>query len=69
MGKTPGPVYELQDLLGKDIGGQFYSEELSPVHVTTRSTYAIGKILKKMVRRGILEYLVRWRGYNADFDP
>ena len=39
--KITRPVYELQDLLGKHIDGQFYVEELSPVHVTTRTTYAI----------------------------
>ena len=31
-------------------------------------TYRIDKILKKSVRRGVLEYLIRWRGYTADFD-
>ena len=64
--KIPRPVCELQDLLGKHIDGQFYAEELSPVHVTKRTTYSIDKILRKRVRRGILEYLVRWRGYNSD---
>jgi hypothetical protein len=34
MRKIPRPVYELEDLLGNNIEGQFYSEELSPVIVT-----------------------------------
>ena len=64
----PRPIYELQDMLGKHIDGQFYAEELSSVHVTKQMTYAIDKILRKRVRRGILEYLVRWRRYIPDFD-
>jgi len=60
-------VFELEDLRGREIEGQFYSEELVPVRVTKQTTYKIDKILDKSVRRGILEYLVRWR-YAADFD-
>ena len=66
--KFPRPVYELQDLLGNHIDGQFYAEELSPLHVTKRTPYAIDKILKKRFRRDILEYLVRWRGYKSVLD-
>ena len=66
--RIPCPVYELQDLLSKHIDGQFYAEKLSPVHVTIHTTYAINKILRKRVRRGILEYLVRCRGYSSAFD-
>jgi len=61
-------VFELEDLRARVIEGQFYSEELVPVRVTKQTTYKIDKILDKRVRRGILEYLVRWRGYGEDFD-
>jgi len=66
--RTLRPVFELEDLRGREIEGQFYSEELVPVCVTKQTTYKIDKILNQRVRRGILEYLVRWRGYGADFD-
>ena len=66
--RIPRPVYELQDLLGKHIDGQFYAEELSPVRITKKTTYAINKILRRREKRGIIEYLVRWRGYGPAFD-
>ena len=55
-------MFELEDLRGRDIEGHFYSEELVPFRVTKQTTYKIDKILDKRVGRGILEYLVRWRG-------
>jgi transposase InsO family protein len=66
--RRPRPVYELKDLNNTQIEGQFYGEELSPVHVTDRTTYKINKILGKRVRNGILEYLVEWSGYSSDFN-
>jgi hypothetical protein len=41
---------------------QFYGEELTPVRITKRTTYMIDKLLDKWYRRGILEYIVRWKG-------
>jgi hypothetical protein len=48
--RTPRPVYELEDLLVQRINGQFYTEELTPVRITERTTYTIDKILRKRVR-------------------
>jgi len=66
--RRPRPLYELEDLNGTPIEGQVYQEELTRVRVTRRTLYKIDKILNKRVRRRILEYLVRWRGYSKDFD-
>jgi hypothetical protein len=66
--KTPRPVYELEDLNHKVINGQFYNEELTPVRITKRTTSKNDKIPDTRVRRGIREYLVRWKGYGPHLD-
>jgi len=68
IGSRPRAVYELEDLNGTPIDGQFYREELTPVRITDRTFYKMDKILEKRVRHGIREYLVRWRRYSQDFD-
>jgi hypothetical protein len=66
--KSPRPVYELEDLNQTPIEGQFYAEELTPVRISKRTPYQIDKIVDRRVRRGILEYLVKWRGYTQAFN-
>jgi hypothetical protein len=66
--RRPRVVYELEALNDTPIDGQFYQEELSPVRITSRTTYRIDKILDKRVRLGIREVLVRWQGYSHAFD-
>jgi len=66
--RRPRVVYELEDLNGTSIDRQFYSEILTPVRITSRTTYKINKILDKWARRGIQEFLVSWQGYGPEFD-
>jgi len=40
----------------------------TPVRISKETAYKIDKILDKRVRGGIMEYLVRWKGYSKDFD-
>lgn len=66
--RQPRPVYELEDLQGTQIEGQFYTEELTPVIITKKTQYKIDKILGTRVQNGIREYRVRWKGYSSAFD-
>jgi hypothetical protein len=59
---------ELADLLGKHIEGQFYAEELSPAIVTKNTVCPIDIIRRKRVRKGSIEFLVRWTGYSPNSD-
>jgi hypothetical protein len=60
--RLPRHVYELEDLRGESIEGKFYVEKLTIVKISKRTEYQVDKILDSRVRRGIREYLVRWRG-------
>jgi hypothetical protein len=66
--RRPRVVYELEDLNRTPIDGQFYPDELTPVRITSRTTYKINKILDKRVGCGIPEVLVSWQGYGPEFD-
>ena len=59
--RRPRAVYKLEDLNGTPIEIQFYRDEMTPIRITDRTSYKIDKILDKKFRRGIREYLVRWR--------
>jgi len=37
--RTPRPVFELEDVRGREIEGQFYSEKFVPVRVTKQTPY------------------------------
>ena len=58
MRRSPRIVYELEDLLGEPIDGQFYAE-ITPVKITTKIEYLVDKILDLGVESGNHENLVR----------
>jgi len=66
--RPPLSIYELEDLKKTQKEGQFYGEKLTPVRISKQTTYKLDKILDRRFRRGIKEYLVRWRSYSQDCD-
>jgi len=65
----PRPLYELEDLNGTLIEGQFYQEEPTRVRVTRRTVHKIDKILNKHFKRGVLDNLVRWKVIRKTLIP
>jgi len=65
--RHPRVVYEHEVLNGIPIDAQFYREELTPVRITERTSYKIDKTGQEGQTRHS-RYLVRWRGYNQEFD-
>ena len=49
--RTPWPVYELEDMNGTLIEGQFYAEDLTPFRVTKRTVYKIEKSWTNGIRK------------------
>jgi hypothetical protein len=60
-------TYRLRDTKDEKILGGFYDYELQKVKKNSE-IYQIEKILKTRTRRGRKQLLVRWLGYNSDFD-
>ena len=60
------PEYRIKDLLDEPIQGTFYAQELQKVE--PKKDYAIEKILKKRMRKGRLEYEVKFKGYPSKFN-
>ena len=57
------PVYKLKDDAGEIIDGTFYEPELQKI-IKIDDVYLLEKILRKRERKGVVEYLVRWKGYE-----
>jgi len=60
------PTYILKDLLGEEIKGKFYEQEIQLVK--TSDTYVIEKVLKTRRRGKRTEYFVKWRNYPDKFN-
>ncbi|GFX55678.1 putative uncharacterized transposon-derived protein F54H12.3 [Trichonephila clavipes] len=60
------PVYRIKDLLEEPIQGTFYAQELQKVR--QKETFPIEKVLQKRVKKGRVEYKVKYKGYPSKFD-
>ena len=61
------PAYKLKDDAGKILDGTFYEAELQKV-IKEDDVYRVEKILRKRKRKGVVEYLVKWKGYADKFN-
>ncbi|GBO22376.1 Putative uncharacterized transposon-derived protein F54H12.3 [Araneus ventricosus] len=59
-------VYRVKDLLGEDIQGTFYAQELQKVE--KNSHFPIEKILRKRIKNNSSEYFVKFKGYPKKFN-
>jgi Chromo (CHRromatin Organisation MOdifier) domain len=59
--KTIPVTYKLKDLLGDEIKGSFYNEELQK---STQEVYRVEKVIRKKKINGVEHALVKWSGYN-----
>jgi hypothetical protein len=64
---TEPTTYQLRDRKDDEILWGFYEYELQKVR-NNCEVYQIEKILKSHTCRGMRQLLVRWLGYNSDFD-
>jgi hypothetical protein len=62
------PVYTLVDWEGDNVEGTFYEQELQSVNVDEFTEYHIEKILKRRIRKGQKEVLVRWLHWPNKYD-
>ncbi len=60
-------TYRLKDYEGEQLQGSFYEKELQLV-VKIDDVYKVEKIIETRRRRGVKEYLVKWRGYPNKFN-
>ena len=61
------PVYKLKDDAGEILEGTFYEPELQKI-IKNDDVYRVEKILRKRNRNGVVEYLVKWKGYADKFN-
>ena len=61
------PVYRIKDLLGEDIDGIFYGEELQKVKKED-DVFRVESVVKERTRKGKKEYLIKWMGYPEKFN-
>lgn len=62
------PCFILHDLKNNEIDGLFYRNELQLFVSKEEPVYDIEKIIRKRRNKGKVEYLVKFKGYNEDFN-
>ena len=63
------PLYELEDIEGKGIVGNFYQMELQKVYYDPNATFKLEKVLKTRKRKGHeKESLVKWLHWPKKYD-
>ena len=63
------PVYKLMNFNGQEeVDGTFYQEELQKVRITPNTMYKIEKVIKKKTVDGKRMALVRWLGWEPQYD-
>ena len=60
--------YTIKDYSGEPIDGYFYEVELQKVTKDADSVFRIEKVLRRRIRQGRQEYLVKWMGWPAKFN-
>jgi len=68
IARVPQPVYELSDLQDRGIEGKFYNYELVKVTVSPETEFQIDKIVCTRNKNGIIQHLVKWKGYDETFN-
>ena len=63
--KTIPVTYKLKDLLGEEIEGSFYEEELQK---SQQEVYRVEKVIRKKKIDGVEHALVKWSGYSEKFN-
>ena len=63
--KTIPVTHKLKDLLGEEIEGSFYEEELQKSH---QEDFRVEKVIQKKKINGVDHALVKWSGYNEKFN-
>ena len=62
---TPA-TYGFKDLLGEEMRGRFYEQELEKV--VSSDDFIVEKVLKTRKRNGVLQHFVKWLGYGDKFN-
>ena len=62
------PMYKLQDFHKNFIKGNFYQNELMKVAKDANEFFSIEKIIRKRKRRGKMEYLVKYLGWDSSYN-